>query len=243
MRRTAVIGVFAAGAGAGVVPALAADQAVKATINNKFEPATVTINAGEQVTFRNEDGYHNVHFADGWANKPSFPPWSVSRRFTASGRYPFACDIHGNSGMTGMVVVLGPDGSVPPPAPPPGTPPPPPPSPPPAPGAVPDFNVRAIRDHFCARRGSRCPRPGILLRVSLSHAATVSGLLERRSRAGTLRTDGRVRFAGTKGRHTVTILRRTDGRRIGAGEYRLALQARAATGAASTRRVLRFSVG
>lgn len=240
MRRTALIAVFAAGAAAAVVPALAADKTVDATSDNKFKPATVTVSIGDQVTFRNNvaGGYHNVHFADGPGNAPRLGPWTYSRRFTKSGHYPYVCDIHVSAGMTGEVVVLGADGSVPPPAsPPPG--PSPPPSPAAPPGSAPRFSVRAVRTRFCARG---CARPGIVLRVSLSERATVAGPLERRSRAGTWRADGRVRFGAGKGKHTITVAKRTDGRRIGPGVYRLALRAHAAGGGSSPRRVLRFSV-
>jgi len=105
MRRAALIAVFAAGAGAGVVPALAANPTIDTTSDNKFKPATVTVSIGEQVTFRNgvAGGYHNVHFADGPGNKPSLGPWTYTRRFTASARYAFVCDIHVRAGMTGEV--------------------------------------------------------------------------------------------------------------------------------------------
>jgi plastocyanin len=240
MRPAVLIAIFAAGAGAAVVPALAADQTVDTTSDNKFKPATVTVSVGDQVTFRDgvTGGYHNVHFADGPGNAPHFGPWSYSRRFTKSGRYPFVCDIHVNSGMRGEVVVLGPDGSVPPASPPPGSPPPP--APPPAPAAAPSFSVRALHARFCARG---CAHPGIVLRIALSEPATVSGRLERRSQGGGFRGDGRVRFRiAAAGRHTVTIIRRVNGRRIDAGDYRLTLRARAAAGRSSAARVVSFAV-
>lgn len=240
MRSVALITVIAAAAGTAVVPALASDPRVEATIDNKFAPATVTVRPGEQVTFHDgvTGGYHNVHFADGPGNAPHFGPWTYSRRFAKPGRYPFVCDIHVSSGMRGEVVVLEPDGSVPPPAAPPGS------QPPPSgaarqPAAAPGFSIHATRARFCARG---CPRPGVVLRVTLSAPATVAGRLERRSRTGVWRRDGRVRFGAPAGRHTVTIRVREDGRRIGLGRYRLTLRARAHDGRASTQRVVTFSV-
>lgn len=242
MRRMALIGVLAAGVGAGVVPALAADQTVDATFDNKFTPATVTVNVGDTVTFRNAGppyGRHNVHFADGPGNTGGFVGWTFMRRFDAPGRYEYVCEYHRELGMAGAVIVTG-TGATPPSPPPVGAT-----NPSPTPSArpqAPRFSVRPLRERFCARRGPRCPRPGIVLRVFVSERATVTGRLERRSAAGAWRSDGRVRFRAAAGRRTVTVARRTDGRRIGAGDYRLALRARAGSRPATAPRVVRVAV-
>jgi plastocyanin len=218
-----VVLVAVAGASAAVVPALGADATVEARGDNRFVPSTVTINTGEQVTFHNAGGYHNLHFDDEAQprNDPTQAPWTFQRRFESAGRFGFACDVHRAGGMTGTVVVV-------------------------QPGQPPRLDAELLRDHFCTRRGATCRRPGIFLRVSLDTDATVSGALERRRlrrpRAGRFRPAGRVRFAASAGRRIIRLVRRSDGRRIGVGDYRLTLRARVAGRPGSPPVAVRFFV-
>jgi hypothetical protein len=243
-----------------VVPALGADGIVT-TSGTSFSPATVTINAGEQVTFQNPGaGNHDLEFDDRPMPEAAPPntAWTVSRRFDQAGRFGFRCNIHA-PGMVGEVVVNAVT-TAPPPGtttPPPGntTPPPGGTTPPPtsggAPAAVaPGFGARLVRGTFCTRRGKACKRPGIGIRLTAQEALVVRGTLERRPlrrpRGGSYRAAGRVRFSAAKGSSTVTVLRRVDRTRIGPGDYRLTLTAvRAAPGSDGTRSapvVLRFVV-
>jgi plastocyanin len=107
-----------------------ADAMVTATTSNTFEPAGVTINEGEKVTWTNSGGgQHNVVFDDGSFTQPMTPStdsWTVSRTFSsAGGPFRYYCARH--PFMTGTVTVNAvtppPGGGTPPPGggnPPPG---------------------------------------------------------------------------------------------------------------------------
>ncbi|MBA3264450.1 MAG: hypothetical protein H0T69_18685 [Thermoleophilaceae bacterium] len=90
---------------------------------NRFQPATVTIDQGEKVTWTNGGGVHNVQFEDGFEEPmvPSASSWTVERTFTTPGSFNYLCRQHGSS-MSGTVNVLPAGGPAPPPAdsPPPG---------------------------------------------------------------------------------------------------------------------------
>ena len=89
--------------------AIGADQAVTATSGNAFTPQTVTLTEGQQVTWTNTGGYHNVHFDDDSFVQPpgvQLDPWTVSRTFNAVGSFSYYCDAHLAVGMAGTVNVL-----------------------------------------------------------------------------------------------------------------------------------------
>lgn len=88
-----------------VSPALAVNQTVTANSMNTFSPATVTITQGDQVTWNNSGGVHNVHFDDNSYIQPASPSgsaWSVSRTFNNTGSFKYYCEIHGGPGGVGM---------------------------------------------------------------------------------------------------------------------------------------------
>jgi plastocyanin len=101
------------------VPASAADQSVRATPGNDFEPADVTIDPGDTVTWTNGGGFHNVKFDDGSFEEPASPDftqWTVDRTFDAPGTFRYYCEAHGGpsgEGMAGVVRVRDATGSVP----------------------------------------------------------------------------------------------------------------------------------
>ena len=79
---------------------------VNATAGLAFTPNSVTINAGETVTFAFAGVAHNVFFDTQGA--PADIPGtnankSVARTFTTAGTYQYHCNIHPS--MTGTVVV------------------------------------------------------------------------------------------------------------------------------------------
>jgi plastocyanin len=86
------------------VPALAADQSVT-MIGSTFDPATVTIQAGDTVTWTNADQLdHDATANDGsWATATFGLAGSGAVTFQAAGTYPYHCTIHPD--MTGTVVV------------------------------------------------------------------------------------------------------------------------------------------
>ena len=80
-------------------------------INTEFQPTTVTIQAGDTVTWTNTDGFHNVRADDdSFMNTPS-QGWTFSHTFTTPGTYEYYCEIHSDpqgvpgEDMNGVVVV------------------------------------------------------------------------------------------------------------------------------------------
>ena len=103
-------------------PAFAADQTVKMGSDGGllvFEPATVTVSAGDTVTWENNKmAPHNVVFdangvpggkdmADKLSNtKLTFSPGeSYSSTFDEPGEYTYYCAPHRGAGMVGKIVV------------------------------------------------------------------------------------------------------------------------------------------
>jgi len=82
-------------------------RTVAATPSLAFTPASLTVNAGETVTFAFGGVAHNVFF-DAQAGAPgnidgTNANVSVQRAFATAGTYPYSCHIHPS--MHGTVVV------------------------------------------------------------------------------------------------------------------------------------------
>ena len=105
-----------------LVGAHAANVTVTATSSLTFSPATVTINPGDTVTFKNGGGFHNVASdtaglfrcangcdGAGGSGDASSANWSATVTFNTPGTFGYHCEIHGTagSGMAGKVVVNG----------------------------------------------------------------------------------------------------------------------------------------
>ncbi len=75
--------------------------------NFAFGPSTLTVKAGDEVTFTNNDSVtHTSTGADGtWDSGPIAPGQSYKVTLTTPGSYSFHCSIH--PFMTGTVVVQG----------------------------------------------------------------------------------------------------------------------------------------
>jgi plastocyanin len=99
------------------LPAVAVDHTVTAMPNLTFSPASLTIDAGDTVTFVNGGGFHNVVSdsgavtafrcangcdADGGNGDASGAAWSATVTFPDAGSAPFHCEIHGANGGVGM---------------------------------------------------------------------------------------------------------------------------------------------
>jgi plastocyanin len=225
MRRGVVTVIVLTALAAAVMPALAADETTITASDFQFTPAQVTIRAGDTVRFANSGGTHNFAFADG-ASYPASPSdpgpaWdNLSRTFTQAGAYAFVCDEHPN--MTGTVTVSAATATpTPTPTATPG------PSPPTQGGA--QLEVRSLRmtaSTFCTRRGPKCRRPGVKLRIDLSQPAVVTGTLARRPPRGNVRAKrfGRVSFGTVAaGIRTLKFTKNAAGKRLIAGRYRLEL--------------------
>jgi plastocyanin len=82
-----------------------------------FNPSTLTINAGDTVTFTNNSGgFHNAHSTGGPTsfqcsvdcvsnNSPNTSAWSDVVTFPTAGTVTYQCDQHGGMGMTGSITV------------------------------------------------------------------------------------------------------------------------------------------
>ena len=89
------------------VVAGAADQTVTFSCCS-YSPREVRIAPGEKVTWSGDFGAHPLRSDDAaepYAVGPEDPPPTFTNTFEAPGRYPFQCQIHGPSGMTGEVTV------------------------------------------------------------------------------------------------------------------------------------------
>jgi plastocyanin len=109
-------------------PSWGANHLVVTTASNTFSPSSLTIAAGDTVTFHNDDGgFHDVHADDGsfrCANgcdgdghggngDPSGNNWTATVTFASAGTVNYHCETHGAMGMVGSITVTA---SPPPPA-------------------------------------------------------------------------------------------------------------------------------
>jgi plastocyanin len=113
-----VAGWMSAGAGLLLpVMASAANHVVEARSTLTFSPSTLTIVAGDTVTFRNAGGFHNVVSdpgavtsfrcangcdATGGNGNLSSSAWSATVTFPSPGTIGYYCEAHGASGGIGM---------------------------------------------------------------------------------------------------------------------------------------------
>lgn len=236
MRRTVLLAAAAlSGAAAAVVPALAADQDVQVA-DNSFTPASVTVAAGETVTFRpGGDNPHNVRFVDGQFEQPAeptpaedWPEAPPSRTFSAAGTYRYYCEAHGaaGTGMAGTVVVTSGQTTTTDPLPSPSPTPTPTVTPTPTPGPVEPvaISVRRARARFCTRRSRACRRPGVVLLLDAERATRVEGTVHRRPlRGGPRRRLGRLLFEVGAGPNTLRFRRTRENRRLRPGRYTVRL--------------------
>jgi plastocyanin len=222
----------------GVLPALAADQAVQVA-DFSFTPSNVAVRPGEKVTWTkgSTTAQHNVHF-DGEAAlvAQTAGAFSVEKTFPAAGEFRYSCDEHPIQ-MRGTVFVND-AGTVPtatPTASPTATSTAPPGSTPQPPGATPgpgatgvvvsSFVAKAARASFCAKRSRTCKRPGVvlLLQLGATDDVRVTGTLRRKPpKGGSLRRFGTVAFSLAPGARR---LRLPVGRRLTSGRYVLQLKA------------------
>jgi plastocyanin len=238
VRRAVPFAILTGCLGVGVLPALAADQAVSIH-DYSFTPSRVAVLPGETVTWAGHGTFamHNVHF-DGEIAPVAAPShdFSGSRTFPTEGEFKYHCDVHPDL-MHGTVFVNS-TGTVPAPTPSPSpypttSPTPSPstsptpgggsPSPPPTSGGgsgatVSSFKARAARSHFCTSRSASCKKPGVFLLIDLdaSRSVRLRGTLRRGAK--------RVRAVSVHVRPGKRRVR-LPGARLKPGRYALTLRA------------------
>ena len=80
---------------------------VGAGAHNSFAPATVTIQAGQSVTWNWVSGFHSVvsdSTPQAFADSPAQAAGQFTVMFAAAGSYPYHCGVHGAM-MSGTVIV------------------------------------------------------------------------------------------------------------------------------------------
>jgi LPXTG-motif cell wall-anchored protein len=83
--------------------ASASSSATVSIQDNSFNPASVTVNAGDSVTWNNKGkAQHNVTFS-GFASGTLSSGQSYSHKFSSAGTFAYQCTFH--AGMTGTVTV------------------------------------------------------------------------------------------------------------------------------------------
>ena len=99
-----------ASAGRSANPGSAPQKMVTVTIRAfKFEPATVTVNVGDTVEWKNDDIVPHTATADGEAQKPVFDSGTIQTGATwryvvrNKGTYNYICTLHPN--MKGELIV------------------------------------------------------------------------------------------------------------------------------------------
>ncbi len=92
--------------GGGNTPTTPGTNQVLATNGNVFNPSSLTVTKGTDVSFTFSAVTHNVTFdvrAGAPANIGNTSNQTVTRNFGTAGSFPYQCTIH--SGMTGTIVV------------------------------------------------------------------------------------------------------------------------------------------
>ena len=83
------------------------EKAKVAITNNKFEPKTITVKAGSEVTWENKEGSHTVTADDGsWTSSTLTAGQTYSHKFDKPGKYHYYCAFHGAKGGHNMAGVV-----------------------------------------------------------------------------------------------------------------------------------------
>jgi plastocyanin len=95
---------LAVGCGGEARSAPVATNAVAMAKSYRFDPAAVEIDAGDTVTWTNEDNFTHTVQVDGQDDHKVGRGESVSIRFDKPGRYDYVCTLHSRD-MHGTVIV------------------------------------------------------------------------------------------------------------------------------------------
>jgi plastocyanin len=94
----------------------ASAQAAPATVDvsgNAFNPGSVSINAGESVTWNFKEANHNVKGAGGISGNNDFGTGTYTKQFDAAGSFSYVCEAHPDMKGTVTVAAAAPQGPAP----------------------------------------------------------------------------------------------------------------------------------
>ncbi len=100
----AVVVLLAAGCGGKAASAPVATNTVTMVKSYKFDPSVVEVEAGDTVTWTNDDNFTHTVQVDGQADHKVGRGESVSIRFAKPGSYDYVCTLHSRD-MHGTVIV------------------------------------------------------------------------------------------------------------------------------------------
>jgi plastocyanin len=100
----ALLGVLAAGCGATQDSEPVATTEVKMAKSYRFDPETIEIQAGQTVTWTNEDNFTHTVEVEGKGDHKVGRGDSVSITFDKPGTYDYVCTLHSHD-MSGTVIV------------------------------------------------------------------------------------------------------------------------------------------
>jgi plastocyanin len=100
----ALLGVLAAGCGATKDSEPVATTDVKMAKSYRFDPETIEIQAGQSVTWTNEDNFTHTVEVEGKGDHKVGRGDSVSLTFDQPGTYDYVCTLHSHD-MSGTVIV------------------------------------------------------------------------------------------------------------------------------------------
>lgn len=257
------IAALAAGASAALaasgLPAHAASSSIIAQPTNSWNPSSVTISAGDSVTWSNGGGFHNVCVlkpggsGDSCAGNPDaefrngapssdWSGYTNSFTFTTPGTYTFFCEAHKSLGMTGTITVQ--PAST-------GTSTTPPPESQPTETATTPTQTTTITapspadttaPRIVGRPKAHARRTTLTLTLKVSEAANLHvTVLRRPPRAHAYSRIGEATVKVRAGRNTVRLPRRASGS-LRRGAYRLRLQLTDAAGNRSGTATLAFKL-
>jgi plastocyanin len=95
---------FAAGCGAGETSEPVATKQVAMAKSYRFDPKTIEIDAGETVTWTNEDNFTHTVQVEGQEDHKVGRGESVDITFDKPGTYDYVCTLHSQD-MDGTVIV------------------------------------------------------------------------------------------------------------------------------------------
>jgi plastocyanin len=100
-----LVGTLLAGCGgAGEAAEPVATTEVSMPKSYRFDPKTIEVDAGAEVTWRNEDNFTHTVEIEGQDDRKVEPGESVSFTFSTPGTYEYVCTLHSHD-MRGTVIV------------------------------------------------------------------------------------------------------------------------------------------